>query len=95
MSMEDIMRAATYYDIDINEAKYLCRNVNFKCRCGKFKLLKPSTQSKIGKKLYRCCGNTECEPLYCKVNNLAYILTQKNPDNEFKFIENALIKYRI
>jgi Fe-S-cluster containining protein len=62
--IEDIIELATFHNLDLDTANYLCRNTSPKCKCGKIKLLVNSAQSLIGKYLKRTCGNTICEPKF-------------------------------
>lgn len=58
----DFEIVADYYKISVDDCKYLCRKTSPICKCGQYKLLKNSKQSKIGCYFYRCCGDTKCEP---------------------------------
>lgn len=56
---------ASLFNISEDEVKYLYKNRTediLICKCGKFRKLKPSSQSKIGKMLAITCGNPKCNP---------------------------------
>jgi hypothetical protein len=77
---EDIQEFAAFHSIDIDTANILCRNGNYRCKCGKFKRIISSKQTKIQKSLGAYCGNKECHNMYGK----------KRPEHSTKMKFNAL-----
>ena len=62
--MIDYQKLSAHFLLSEDQVKYLTRNTSPYCICGKLKLIKKSTQSKIGVYLYRRCGDAACEPGY-------------------------------
>lgn len=62
--MYNIEELSKHFEMSINEVKYLLRQKDPFCKCGKLKKLFKSPQSKIGKALYRTCGAPKCDPKY-------------------------------
>jgi len=52
--------------MSIDDATYVLRNKNPRCKCGDFKKTMNSPQSKVGQALYRNCGKIKCEHNYGK-----------------------------
>jgi hypothetical protein len=46
------------------EFAYMTRNTSPFCKCGKYKRVISSTQSKVGKKFFHYCGDPRCSPRY-------------------------------
>jgi len=59
-----IEKFSIHYNLDVEKTKYLCRKTSLLCKCGNFKRIQTSSQSKINISLSRTCGNKECEPNY-------------------------------
>lgn len=57
---------AEHHNISQEVANYIIKNTSPLCKCGKYKNITTSKQSKVGLVIKRTCGNPECEPLYGK-----------------------------
>jgi hypothetical protein len=66
--MNDLELFAMQHSIKIEDVEYLTRNgISVRCKCGNFKALAISKQSKIGMYIYRTCKSSKCEPNYGKL----------------------------
>jgi len=56
-----------HHNISLDQGEYLSRGgKNIRCVCGQFKKIITQKQSKINLALYKCCGDTKCEPNFNK-----------------------------
>ncbi len=89
---DDIQRIMDHYQLPVDQIFYLLRNKSAYCKCGKFRLLKSSKQSRIGKCLYRCCGAKECEPNFGKLRpNHSVIMRDRVINGSIEY-RNTLLK---
>lgn len=81
-------------NISIEVGSYITRKPNMKirCKCGDFKILKKSPQSKYGLCLYSCCGKKECEPNYGKKRPMHSIHMKKLAQSDNYKYRNTLMK---
>lgn len=57
-----IKEFAEFHNISEEVSEYIIKDKNPICKCGRFKKIKPSSQSKVGLMLSIYCGNKECSP---------------------------------
>ncbi len=59
-----MMTFAEHHNISEEDASYILRGKTEFCKCGKYRNITTSKQSRVGLILKRTCGQPECEPLY-------------------------------
>lgn len=78
--MKNIIREfAEFHGLDFEIAERVIRNKEPRCKCGEWKKLAKSSQSKVGIMLYRNCGKKECDHAFGK----------KRPEHSAKMKELA------
>ena len=62
--MTQIKEFADYRNISLEDASYITRKSSFLCKCGGFKMVRQSVQSRVGKVLGPTCGRRECSAVF-------------------------------
>lgn len=89
----DIKLLANNYGLSIDHARYLCKKNSPYCVCGKFKILRNSTQSRIGVYLFGRCDSRQCNPSYGKLRPDHSLKMKYLAKNGSELYKNTLIKY--